>query len=41
VLEEQRAFEAFVEVLEEHRAQGAVVLEMFGRRDDGPDQGDT
>ena len=32
VANEQRAFEAFVAVVEEHRQGDAVVLEMFGRR---------
>ena len=38
VLDEQRAFEAFVETVIEHQHGDAVVLEMFGRRaGDGPD----
>lgn len=32
VLEEQRAFEAFVQVVLEHQQSEGVVLEMFGRR---------
>jgi hypothetical protein len=38
VLDEQRAFDAFVEVVLEHQRGEGVVLEMFGRRaGDGPD----
>jgi hypothetical protein len=38
VLDEQRAFEAFVEVVLEHQQGEGVVLEMFGRRaGEGPD----
>jgi hypothetical protein len=32
VASEQRAFDAFVAVVEEHRQDDAIVLEMFGRR---------
>jgi hypothetical protein len=32
VADEQRAFEAFVEVVLEHQCSEGVVLEMFGRR---------
>jgi hypothetical protein len=38
VLDEQRAFEAFVEVVLEHQRSEGVVLEMFGRRaGEGPE----
>lgn len=38
VLDEQRAFEAFVETVLEHERGDGVVLEMYGRRGpDGPD----
>ena len=37
VADEQRAFNAFVEVLAEHPQTNAVVLEMFGRRADAPE----
>ena len=38
VLDEQRAFEAFVEVIADHRQREGVVLEMFGRRGvEGPE----
>ena len=38
VLDEQRAFEAFVDVVLEHQGADAIVLEMFGRRvTDGPE----
>ena len=37
--DEQRAFEAFVEVVLEHQRTEGVVLEMFGRRSsEGPEQ---
>jgi hypothetical protein len=36
--DEQRAFEAFVEVVLEHQRSEGVVLEMFGRRaSEGPE----
>ncbi|MDX6197424.1 MAG: hypothetical protein QOJ79_575 [Actinomycetota bacterium] len=39
--DEQRAFDAFVEIVLEHQQGEAVVLEMFGRQaGDGPDRGD-
>jgi hypothetical protein len=37
VADEQRAFNAFVEVLAEHPQTTAVVLEMFSRRADAPE----
>ncbi len=38
VTDEQRAFEAFVEVVLENRQREGVVLEMFGRRaGEGPE----
>ena len=38
VLDEQRAFEAFLETVVEHQRGPGVVLEMFGRRaTDSPD----
>jgi hypothetical protein len=41
VADEQRAFEAFVEIVLEHQQSEGVVLEMFGRRaTDGPDARD-
>jgi hypothetical protein len=39
--DEQRAFDAFVTVVEEHRQGDALVLEMFGRRGDSPESADT
>jgi hypothetical protein len=42
VEDEQRAFEAFVDVLSDHQPSDAVVLEMFGRRaNDAPETGET
>jgi hypothetical protein len=41
VADEQRAFDAFVEVVVEHQRTEGVVLEMFSRRaTDGPDASD-
>jgi hypothetical protein len=41
VEDEARAFQAFVELLAEHRRDDAVVLEMFGRRaSDAQESGD-
>jgi hypothetical protein len=37
VLDEQQAFQAFIEVVLEHQQHEGVVLEMFGRRNDGPE----
>jgi hypothetical protein len=37
VADEQRAFNAFVEVLADHPQTGAVVLEMFARREETPE----
>ncbi|MBK5307722.1 MAG: hypothetical protein JJD92_13635 [Frankiaceae bacterium] len=39
VIEEQNAFQAFVDLVLEHQRDEGVVLEMFGRRaDDGLDR---